>query len=131
MLTSTTKLVFLAIALVCVAARPEFGFPANTEADELSEVKMDLDKAPAKPFPQLTRCPFDCTKVCIVQNGLNYECDRLVSECCHNACQSYGNCFLHPWVCYIQLLDKICTCRSTPKPTIPSKIEESKIKSVY
>ena len=51
MLTSTMKLLFLAIALVCVAARPEFDFPAQTEADEVDKVEMDLKRVPAKPLP--------------------------------------------------------------------------------
>ena len=34
------KLFFLAIALVYVAARPEFEFPSKTEADEPGEVKV-------------------------------------------------------------------------------------------
>ena len=42
---------FLAIALVCVAARPEFDFPAQTEADQLGNVETDLKKAPPLPTP--------------------------------------------------------------------------------
>ena len=131
MLASSMKLLFLAIALVCVAARPEFDFPANIEADELDDVKMDLSKAPAKSFLQLNRCPFDCTQVCIIKNGIDYECNKQVSDCCHNACQSYQYCSSHPWVCYIQLLDKICMCRRNPNPTTTAPLTIQESKSVY
>ena len=122
MFSSAFKLLFLAMAVACVAARLEFeDFPLETEADEtdvevpdtddeVDNVEMDdsmtkeerqlnVNSSILKPKPL---CPFDCGKVCVVKypfvwgippvTNYFYLCDRRVYYCCKRACQYYQNC---------------------------------------
>ncbi len=154
MLPSTVKLLFFAIALVYVAARPEFEFPETdadeldveipkSEADEMDNVEMDsksIEKKPIVPFPIFKpKCPFDCGKVCVVkypftwgippQANYFYICLLKIHECCKNACASYQKCVLFgkpEWACYADTLDYICKCRSIVKPKFEIKEVKSK-----
>jgi hypothetical protein len=145
MLSSTIKLLLLAMALVYVAARlPEtegddldVEIP-ESEADEMENVEMDSKSDEKKQVVPIftSKCPFDCGKVCVVkypftwgnppQTNYFYLCHKQVYYCCRKACHYYQNCVSSgkpEWVCYAETLDIICKCRSIPKPKIPFEIK--------
>ncbi|CAB4002620.1 Hypothetical predicted protein [Paramuricea clavata] len=132
MLSNAIKLLFLAMTLVYVAARPEFEVP---ESYEMENDEMDREPRLKIPAPILTKplwpCPFDCGKVCVVKypftsgnppvSNIFYICHKAVHDCCKKACYSYQKCLLTKpeWACYADTLDYICKCRSISKPKFP------------
>jgi hypothetical protein len=63
MLSNAIKLLFLAMALVCVAARPEFEVP-ETESYEMENDEMDREPRLKIPAPILTK-PLSVSKMAV------------------------------------------------------------------
>ena len=155
MLSNVFKLLFLAMAFMCVTARPEFeDFRQKTEADETDmevleteqdetdNVEMDglfkkQTKLPKSSAP--CTCPFDCGKVAIVKYPFIWNKPAVedylyfmhpgIYKCCREACEHYQNCLSlnkPEWLCYPETLDYICKCRSITKPNIKVEVKDQK-----
>jgi hypothetical protein len=152
MLSNAFKLLALAMAIICVAARPEFEeFPQETEADEMNvevpetgndeadNVEMDgMSKRKTKPFPVLSKpCPFNCKTIAIVKFPFIWGkpppqyflfWHHGVYNCCQKACSYYQGCLNSnkpAWLCYLDTLDIICKCRNL-KPHFKITVEQTR-----